>query len=297
MDRIQALQIYARVVETGSFTQSADQLNLHVSAVSKAVKYLETQLGSRLLNRTTRKIALTAEGEVFYEKCQNLLAELEQTFNDLSGSAQLPQGKLRLDMPPAVMPFVMARLPEFQAAYPEIDLVITSSDDTHNLIDQGLDCTLRLGNLADSSDIARRLGEIDMVTCAAPAYLEKFSEPQTLAELEDHRVINYFFGQHRKVLPWSFVVKKQVQTVKLPSRILVNDSTALLQALLAGFGIGHLPAILVQKELDEGKLVRILPHIDSPKRPLWLVYPQREFIPKRLEVFIEWVLGLFADYR
>lgn len=296
MDRIQALQIYTHVVESGSFTQAADRLNLHVSAVSKAVKYLENQVGSRLLNRSTRKIALTSEGEAFYEKCQNLLIDLEQTFNDLSGSANLAQGKLRIDMPSAIMPFVVGKLPEFQTLYPDIRLIITAGDESHNLIEEGLDCTLRLGNLTDSSDIARHLGDIAMVTCASPAYFSTFNEPKDLDDLANHKIINYFFGQQKKVLPWRFIVEKQEQPIKLSSSILVNDSATLLQSLLVGMGIGHLPCLLAQHHLDKGELVKVLPHIHSPSRPLWLLYPQREFVPKRLEVFIEWVTGIFKSY-
>lgn len=138
MDRIQTLQVFSHVVETGSFSKAADQLNLHVSAVSKAVKYLENQLGSRLLNRTARSLKLTAEGEVFYEKVQFLLTELEETFQDLSSVSQQEKGKLRIELPTAIAPFVIAKLPSFKQQYPDIQLILTVSDNVSNLVDEGL---------------------------------------------------------------------------------------------------------------------------------------------------------------
>lgn len=298
MDRIQALQIFARTVESGSFTKAADQLNLHISVVSKGIKYLETQLGSRLLNRTTRKLALTAEGEVFYEKCQSLLAELENTFHDLSGSAQQAVGKLRIDMPPALVSFILARLPGFQRQYPDIQPVITSSDAIQNLIDEGLDCAIRMGELEDAGYIARKLGTIPMLLCASSVYLERHGTPKNLAELEqDHHSINYFSGKHRKIMPWRFEHKGKAESIKMRCSMLVNDSNVLLQAVLAGFGVSYMPCMLAEPYLENGELVQLLPDYRKPSRPVWLVYPQREFIPKRLEVFIEWLMKAFEDYR
>lgn len=281
MDRIQALQIFARTVESGSFTKAADQLNLHISVVSKGIKYLENQLGSRLLNRTTRKIALTAEGEAFYEKCQRLLAELENTFQDLSGSAQQTVGKLHIDLPPSVVAFVMERLPTFHRLYPDIQLVITASDKVQNLIDEGLDCAIRMGELDDAGYIARRLGDLPMVLCATPSYLVEFGTPTTFADLEQHRAIHYFSAKHRKIMPWRFEKEGNYTEIKIPCVMSVNDSNVLLQAVLAGFGISYMPCMLAEPYLANGSLV----------------YPQREFIPKRLQVFIEWVMAEFQDYR
>lgn len=295
MDRIQTLQIYARVVESGSFSKAAEQLDVHVSVVSKAVKYLENQLGSRLLNRTTRKIALTAEGEQFYEKCVSLLAELENTFNDLSGSAQQAQGKLRVDMSPAVMPFIVRRLPEFQRQYPDIQLVLTASDRISDLIDDGLDCALRLGKLDDAGYIAKRLADVQMVLCAAPSYLAERGTPTGLDDLQQHSAVNFFSGKHRKILPWQFTQNGKPRSIKMPSEILVNDSSLLLNSLIAGLGIGYLPHLLAESPLKTGELTQILPDCTLPSRDLWLVYPQRTFIPKRLAVFMEWVVGVFGE--
>ncbi|ABR75011.1 LysR family transcriptional regulator [Actinobacillus succinogenes] len=294
MDRIQTLQVFAHVVESGSFSKAADQLNLHVSAVSKAVKYLENQLGSRLLNRTTRSLKLTAEGEAFYEKAQFLLAELEETFQDLSGVSQQAKGKLRIEMPTAIAPFMFAKLPEFQRQYPEIQLVLTANDGVSNLIDDGLDCTLRLGELADASYIARRLTDVAMQTCAAPSYVAAHGTPETLADLESHHIVHYVSGSQRKVLPWQFRKKSgETDRFKAAHATQVNDSNALLFAALAGLGIVQMPELMLRPYLANGELVPVLTALQSPTRPLWLIYPQRQFIPKRLAVFIEWVGTVF----
>lgn len=295
MDRIQALQIFACTVESGSFTKAADQLNLHISVVSKGIKYLETQLGSRLLNRTTRKLALTAEGEVFYEKCQVLLAELENTFQDLSGSAQQAVGKLRIDMPPSLVNFVMSRLPEFHRQYPNIQLIVSASDKVQNLIDEGFDCAIRMGELDDARYIARRLGDLPMVLCAAPRYLSEFGSPKTLDDLEHHRAIHYFSDKQRKIMPWRFEKENNDVSIKIPCIMSVNDSNVLLQAVLAGFGISYMSYLFAEPYLKDGLLLPVLPDYHKPSRPVWVVYPQRTFIPKRLEVFIEWLMEKFKQ--
>ncbi|WP_018652522.1 LysR family transcriptional regulator [Actinobacillus capsulatus] len=293
MDRIQTLQVFIHVVETGSFSKAADQLNLHVSAVSKAVKYLENQLGLRLLNRTTRSLKLTAEGEAFYEKAQFLLAELEETFQDLSGVSQQAKGKLRIAMPTVVAPFVIAKLPNFQRLYPEIQLVITVSDQLSNLVNDGLDCTLRLGELADASYIARRLANVAMQTCASPSYLAQHGTPETLADLAQHQVVHYVSGQQGKIMPWRFLEQsEEVEQFKNTHATQVNDSNALLFTALSGLGIVQMPDLMLRPYLERGELVPILTALQTPTRPLWIIYPQRQFIPKRLAVFIEWLMAL-----
>ncbi|VEG13027.1 LysR family transcriptional regulator [Moraxella cuniculi] len=293
MDRIQSLQIYVLVVETGSFTKCAEQLNLHVSVVSKAIKYLEHQLGTRLLNRTTRKISLTAEGEAFYEKSQSLLAELADTFHDLSSASRQAEGKLRIELPSAIAPFVIAHLLQFYQKYPQIQLILSVSDHLSNLIDEGLDCSLRLGELSDSSYIARPLAPIAMTTCATSHYLQQNGLPTELDELQQHRAVHYFSGKQRKIMSWHFLQQGENIRLKLPNKTLVNDSNALLHCALAGLGIVQMPTLLVAPYLATGQLQTVLPHLAPPAKTAWIVYPQRKHLPKRLEHFIEWVWGYF----
>lgn len=293
MDRIQTLQVFTHVVETGSFSKAADQLNLHVSAVSKAVKYLENQLGLRLLNRTTRSLKLTAEGEAFYEKAQFLLAELEETFQDLSGVSQQAKGKLRIEMPTVIAPCVIEKLPEFQRLYPDIQLIITTSDQLSNLVDKGLDCSLRLGELTDASYIARRLANVTMLTCASPSYLAEHGTPKTLTDLDQHRIVHYVSGQQGKIMPLKFLAPSgETEQVKNTHAMQVNDSNALLLTALSGLGIVQMSDLLLRPYLARGELVPILTELQTPTRPLWIIYPQRQFIPKRLAVFIDWITAL-----
>lgn len=285
MDRIQSLQIYVLVVETGSFTKCAEQLNLHVSVVSKAIKYLEHQLGTRLLNRTTRKISLTAEGEAFYEKSQNLLTELENTFHDLSSASRQAEGKLRIDLSTALAPFVIKHLPDFYQKYPQIQLILSVSDQINNLIDEGLDCSLRLGELSDSSYIARPLAPIAMTTCATTDYLKQHGTPTQLADLQRHRAIHYFSGKQRKTMSWHFQQQGENIRLKLPNKTLVNDSNALLHCALAGLGIVQMPTLLVAPYLASGQLSPVLPELAPPTKTAWIIYPQRKHIPMSVSIF------------
>lgn len=189
----------------------------------------------------------------------------------------------------------MSKLPEFQRQYPDIQLMLTASDRTSDLIDDGLDCALRLGKLDDAGYIAKRLADVQMVVCAAPNYLAEHGTPSSLDDLQQHSAINYFYGKHRKILPWQFTQKGKPHSLKMPSAILVNDSNLLLNSLLAGLGIGYLPHLLAAPYLKNGELVPLLPDCTLPSRDLWLIYPQRTFIPKRLAVFMEWVVGIFEE--
>lgn len=200
-------------------------------------------------------------------------------------------------MPPSVVPFIVGKLPEFRRRYPDIQLTITSSDNLVDLVDEGLDCTIRFGQLADSSYVARHLGYLPMAVCASPNYLAEYGTPQNLDDLAQHQAIHYFSGKYRKVLAWKLGKKGKIETVKPLSAMLVNESNLLLQSLLAGLGIGYLPKPFVANYLENGQLTEILTDYQIPSRPLWLIYPQREFVPKRLAVFWEWLSEIFAVYR
>ena len=298
MNKIQALEIFIVIVEAGSFTKAAEQLNLHTSQVSKALKFLETNLGIKLINRTTRKLILTAEGELFYAKAVNLLCEFEKTFNNLSSATKQAEGKIRLDISPAITAFLVAKLPEFQKNYPKIQLVIYSQDKINDLVNEGLDCAIRLGELEDSSYVAKKLANLKMTLACSPKYLENYQvkKPQNLEELKNHLAINYFSTKTHNCLAWEFFNKQgEIELIKLKSAILVNDSNTLLHCLLAGMGISYLPKILIEPYLKRGELVELLTEQKIPNRPLWLIYTQREFIPKRMEVFFNFLSQSFKN--
>jgi len=195
MDQLQTMQIYVQVVDSGSFTQAAEVLQLHRPTITKAVQQLERELGVRLLHRTTRKVSVTTEGGEFYQRCRRLLEEVNDTFNSFTSHAVVPTGRLRLDLPVTLAKSVIIpALPDFQKRYPQIELILGATDQPVDLFDDGIDCVVRLGELKDSSLVARRIGAIPMVTCASPEYLERHGMPMNLEDLDQHRAVNFFTG-------------------------------------------------------------------------------------------------------
>lgn len=293
MDKIQSLQIFVAIVESGSLGKAAEQLNLHLSIVSRSLKNLEIHLGTKLLNRTTRRLSLTAEGEIFYNKCLILLDELEQTFQGLSDSTRLAQGNIRVDIPPVIIPYIIAQLPKFQQQYPDISLIISSTDKIIDLIDEGIDCSLRIGHLQDSSYIARHLCDMEMILCASPDYLQRYGTPHHIDDLISHRAIYYFSNKNQKLFKIKLTKNQHIYDVKTPIAMLVNDSNALLQGLLASIGISYVPKLLVEPYLKNGQLQQIMADYEIESRPLWLMYPQRKFVSQRLTLFWDWLIDIF----
>ncbi|WGS45393.1 LysR family transcriptional regulator [Burkholderia sp. JSH-S8] len=295
MDRLQAMQIYAQIVERGSFTQAAETLQLHRPAVTKAVQQLEQELGIRLLNRSTRRVSMTAEGEAFYARCVQLLAGVDDAFASFPRQRAAPKGRLRLEIAVALAKaVVIPALPEFQQRYPQIDLVLGASDQPADLIGKGIDCVVRVGTLKDSSMVARTVGAIPMVTCASPGYVSSHGLPRTLDDLRRHRAVNFFSGPNRKVLEWTFRPAGEIVTLKLPSSLLTDNSEALLSCALAGLGVVHALRPALQPFIDAGQLIEILPGIASVPKPVSVLYPNRAHLPDKVRVFVDWLGELFA---
>lgn len=297
MDHLQKLQIYVRVVETQSFTHAAETLGLHRPLISKAIKQIEYEIGVRLLNRTTRKVNMTLEGEAFYQKALQLLEDFDAIFNSFQPNLQAlnTSGKLRINVPITVAKAILIpNLADFKQQYPNIELILKSSDSLVDLIDEGVDFAIRLGYLDDSTLIAKSLGQVEMVTCAAPSYLKKYGTPHTLDDLKHHQAVNYFSGKQRKVMNWQFLVNQQVQEYKLHSSILVNDSESFLSAGLHGLGLIQGVRHAMQPYLKNGQLIEVLSTYQNVPKPISLLYTHREHLPARMQVFIAWVENVFA---
>jgi LysR family transcriptional regulator for bpeEF and oprC len=286
------------VVEAGSFSKAADVLESHPPAVSNGIKALELTLGVRLINRTTRRISLTHHGEVFYEQAQALLqhvAQAKSLFQPARNDASV-RGKLRIDIPSALAaPLVIPRLKEFSARYPAIELVVGVSDMPVDLIAEGVDCVIRVGELPSSSMVGRRLAMAPMVTCGSPSYLAQYGTPHTLDDLSKHKAVSYFFGSSRRIMNWQFITAEGVKEIKVKSGMLVNDSAAFVQSALSGFGLVQVLRIGVQQHLDDGTLVQVLPDFPSPSRQISLLYPEKRLIGQPLGCFLEWVPSLFSS--
>jgi LysR family transcriptional regulator for bpeEF and oprC len=250
----------------------------------------------RLFQRTTRKVALTAEGERFYERVQEILAGISAATSMFDRSGATLAGGLRVDIPTAFaqMKFIKS-LKEFTASYPGINMVLGVTDRAVDLIGEGIDCALRIGDLPDSTLIARPIAMATMVTCAAPEYLHEHGEPETLDDLASHRGVNFLSGQSNRTLPWHFSVKGQDRAFVSNAGITVTESNAYVQCGVSGFGIIQAPGITVAKHLDSRGLVEILKPYRPAPRPVSLLYPSRTHLAPQVQAFIEWLQERFPQ--
>lgn len=225
---LDSMKVFVQVVELRSFTKAADALQLHRPAVTRAIQQIEADLGVKLLHRTTRSLSLTTEGEAFYQRARLLLLEVSDLMASFSPT-QPPRGRLRIDAPLALTHGILVpALADFQSLYPDIEMVLTASDRKADLVAEGIDCAIRLGELDDSSFISRRLGRVRMATCAAPSYLEKYGTPLTPDDLIHHKAVNFFSEHSREVMAWNFVVDGETVARRPGSSMLVNNSDVLL---------------------------------------------------------------------
>lgn len=291
MDRIDRFRIFARVVECASFTRAADQLGLPRSTVSAAVAELEQRLGTRLLQRSTRRVSTTHDGDVFHARCLRLIAEVEDAESLFRQDDAQPVGLLKIDVPSRIGRRIIApALPDFFARHPQVEVDLGMTDRAVNLIEDGCDAVLRVGHLGDSSLVARTLGELDFVNVAAPAYLREHGEPQHPADLQQHRAVNYASPTTARVEPWEWQDGAQLRTLPIPGWVRVNSAEASIACCAAGLGLLQIPRYDVQAELQSGELVQVMPQYVAQPLPVTLLLPHRQHRAQRVQVFIEWLL-------
>lgn len=293
MDRIDLFRIYARVVECESFTQAAKALGLPRSSVSAAVAALEQRIGTRLLQRTTRRVSATQDGTAFYEHCARLVADVEETEALFRHSAASPAGRLRIDVPGRIGRLIIApALPDFLARYPEIDIDLSVTDRAANLIEDGIDCVLRVGPLSDSGLIARSVGELPLINVASPGYLTAHGVPTHPGEIDGHRAVNYASPMTGRIEPWEWLEDGVLHGRALPGRVTVNSAEAYIACCLAGLGLIQIPAYDVAEHLAAGDLVEVMPRHRAAPMPMTLLYPHRRHLSRRLQVFADWLVAL-----
>ncbi len=291
---IEYLNIFIQVVEQGSFTKAADVLQIHRPTVSKAIQQIENDLGVKLIHRTTRKLSVTAEGDEFYHHARHVLAEVNDMMASFSPTLP-PRGRLRLDVPLALAHAILIpNLRDFRALYPGIEVVLVSSDKKTDLITEGVDCLVRLGALQDSSFVSRRLGDIRMVTCAAPSYLREHGRPETLADLDQHQAVNFFSDHSREVMEWKFIEDGSVVSLRPASSMLVDNSDILLSCGLAGLGIIQATFDALAPHLSSGALEEVLTQYPSVSKPVSVMYPDRRYLSPKVRVFIDWFTDVMA---
>jgi DNA-binding transcriptional LysR family regulator len=299
MDRFDAMQAFARVVEAGSFTKAADTLNMNKTSVTQLVQQLEARLRVKLLHRTTRKLSVTADGAAYYEHVVRLLADMEEAETSLSSAGMSPSGRLRVDVPsPLGRMLLVPALPAFHARFPDIQIDMGVSDRMVDLIGENVDCVLRGGEIADQSLMARRVGELRYGVCAAPSYLQRVGMPSHPSELLDsqHRIVGFNSARNGKPLP--FVLHRDGQSVDVQGRhvLAVNDGGAYLAAAVAGLGIVRVPRFMSARHLAQGELVPLFEDWRIDPQPLYLAFPPNRHVSAKLRAFIDWVVELMAEH-
>lgn len=288
------MEVFTRVVEMSSFSRAADALALSRTSATTIIQNLEAHLHVRLLQRTTRKLKLTPEGAEYYERCVRILAEIAETEVALSSSGKGPRGKLRIDMPGVFGKWIVTpQLHTFQRRYPDLELMVGHGDKMVDMIQDGVDCVIRVGELEDSSLIARKLTDMHMLTVASPDYLAQHGLPRTLADLDRHSAIHYISNRTGRPIDLNFIVDGAATEVRMEGKIGFNDADAYVTYGLSGMGILQPPRFMVQEHLRTGALVEILPQWRPRPLPVSAVYPQNRHLAPKVRVFVEWVAEVF----
>ena len=297
MNKLQAMEVFVQVVDAGSFTRAADVLQLPKATVSTLVQSLEAALSTKLLHRTTRNVTVTTDGAAYYERCLRILSDVRDAEESLSRTRLSPSGRLRVDAPTGLSSEILVpALPDFFARYPDITMELGSTDRPVDLVEEGVDCAVRGGELWDTNLIARRVGVVNFVTAASPGYLERHGMPQHPRDLDRHRCVNYFSAKTGKMYDWDFRKGDERIVVPLPGVIALNDSNAYVHAGIAGLGVIQMSDYLLMKHVEKGELVRLLPDWTSDPLPVHIVYPQNRHLSAKVRVFVEWVSDLFANH-
>ena len=297
MNLLQHLQVFVRVVESGSFSRAAEHMGLAASSVTASVQKLETGLGTRLLQRTTRQVRPTADGEQLYERAMRLLADAEETQTLFRQQGTQARGRLRVEVPARIARLIIApALPGLMAQHPELEIELNSSDRISDLVEAGIDCVLRVGAAGAPHLAARPLGELRMVTCASPALVARFGMPASPDELSRFPAIHYGPMPSGGQDEWELGIKGQRHHVPMRGRMAVNNTESYVACCIAGLGVIQAPAYDVQAEIASGNLVELLQ--DHPPAPLSLqvFYPGQHRQSRRLRIFIDWLAAVMAPH-
>lgn len=295
MDRFNAMRVFTRIVELGGFAKAADSLQLPRASVTILIKQLEAHLGVQLLQRTTRHVSPTLDGAAYYQRCVQLLTDLEETEAVFSTRRQNPRGTLSIDMPSGIGSLiVIPALPTFTALYPQIELEIGLNDRPVDLIREGVDCVLRGGPALDESLVARPLAMMEQLTLASPAYLERMGTPTCLEQLAGHQMVEYVSSASGKRFGLEFLLGSELHPINLPKVFAVNSSAGYFAACEAGYGLIQAPRYHALRQLAEGTLVQVLPDVAVPKMALTALYPPHRQLSQRVRVFVDWLVQLCA---
>lgn len=300
MNQLEGMRIFTRVAELTSFTRAAESLGIPKASASTIVSALETELGARLLHRTTRRVELTEDGRVFYDRCKDLLADVDELHSLFEQTPAALSGRLRVDMPASMArDYIVPALPDFLRGHPKLTIELSSTDRLVDLVREGFDCVLRVGNLSDSALIARNLGSYVIASCASPAYLRRVGKPKRIEDLQaqGHQLIHYTNNFGSKPFGYEYWDGERYQTIQLDGALTVNSAEAYEAACLAGLGIIQSPLSgRMLQHMEEGRLVEILPKQRAEPMPVNLLYVHRRHLPKRVQVFMSWIAQVLQPH-
>jgi DNA-binding transcriptional LysR family regulator len=296
MDRLDAMRLFTRVVDRRSFTQAARDLGVPRSTATQVIKQLEQRLGAALLQRTTRTVRPTHDGEDYYRRCLTILDEVEGAEGAFRGAAA--KGTLRIEVQGTLARhFLLPAIPQFLADYPEIKIAMSEGERWVDVIQEAVDCVLRYGALHDSDLRARRVTTLDRVTIAAPAYLDRFGIPQTVDDLVAHQAVGLRSITTGAIFPFEFTSEGAVRYVPMAGPISVTGTESLRDAVLLGLGLAQMPVFHIERDLAAGRVVQVLTDEDVPPAPVSVLYPRNRQLSPRVRLFIDWTVQQFADVK
>ncbi|MFZ4874098.1 LysR substrate-binding domain-containing protein [Janthinobacterium sp. Mn2066] len=297
MNKLQAMEVFIQVVDAGGFTRAAENMQLPKATVSTLIQSLETSLSVKLLNRTTRHVSITSDGAAYYERCVRILSDVREAEESLSRTRLSPSGRLRVDAPTALASeLLIPALPDFFARYPDIVLELGCSDRPVDLIEEGVDCAVRGGELGDLNLIARRVGQLHFMTCASPAYLAQHGTPTHPNDLTAHHGVNFFSAKTGKTFEWDFTRDGERIQIAMNCHIALNDSNAYTAAGLAGLGVIQMTHFMLEPLKQQGKMIELLEDWHSDPLPIHVIYPPNRHLSAKVRVFVEWVADMFSTH-
>lgn len=295
MDRLTSMIVLVKAVELRSFTAAAEALGVSPQMVGKRIAALEARLGTRLLNRSTRRQSLTAAGQIYYDRCRSVLADAEAAEDAVHMLNKAPRGRLRINAPVTFGTFCLAPLvTRYLAGFPEVDVELVLSDRFVDIVEEGFDVVLRLGELRDTTLIARSLAPSRLIACAAPGYLRHRDTPKEPEDLVSHECLHFMAWSGLSANEWSFTRDGETRSVRISGRYRVNDARVLRDVAIAGWGVIMQAERVVADDLASGRLVRVLPDWDGPARPMHLLFPAARSLTPKLRSFVDLVVRDFG---
>ena len=296
MDKLQAMALFVRVVETGGIARAAESLRIPKATATTLIQKLEASLGARLLNRTTRRVSVTPDGAAYYTRAAAILAEVREAEEALSQHSVTPHGRVRVDAPTLIARSVIVpALPQFFSRYPDIELALACNERHFDLVAEGIDCALWIGEVDDPNLVARRVGFLYFATCAAPAYIAAHGRPAHPRELARHRCINHFSPSSGAAVEWVFSKEGERVQAVFPGNLALEDENSYVSAAEAGLGIAQMPAFVVKEAMERRALDLLLADWLPEPSPLYVVYPQSRHLSRRVRVFVDWLSTLIGE--